>query len=157
MPQYFYKAWDRHSLSHFGHLEGTSEDEAVGILQGRGLIVTKLSRQEELARTGQAARQRIGRSLHGRVTMDDKVLFCQQLAVLLEAGIPLLKSLEVLSIQIESRPLLLALHHVRQDIEAGKTFREALSRYPRIFSSFWLNLVETGEASGHLSQSLIQL
>lgn len=157
MTQYFYKAWDRHSLSHFGHLEGNNEDEAVGILHSRGLVVTQLSRREEMARAAQAARRRIGRDLHGRVTMDDKVLFCQQLAVLLEAGIPLLKSLEVLSIQIESRPLLSAVHHVRQDIEAGKTFREALSRYPRIFSNFWLNLVETGEASGHLAQSLVQL
>lgn len=156
MPQYFYKAWDRYSLSHFGNLEAVNEDEVVGMLQNRGLVVTKLSRREEMARAA-AARHRIGRTLHSRVTIDDKVVFCQQLSVLLEAGIPLLKSLEVLTIQIESRPLLQAVHHVRQDIEAGKTFREALSRYPKIFSNFWLNLVETGEASGHLSQSLVQL
>jgi type IV pilus assembly protein PilC len=157
MPQFFYKAWDRHSLSHFGHLEAVNEEEVVGMLHTRGLIVTRLSRREDMAQTAQAARQRIGRNLHSRVTIDDKVIFCQQLAVLLEAGIPLLKSLEVLCVQIESRPLLVAIQHVRQDIEAGKTFREALGRYPAMFSSFWLNLVETGEASGHLAQSLNQL
>ncbi len=157
MPQFFYKAWDRYALSHFGHLEGVDEDEVVGMLHNRGLIVTHLSRREEMARADRAGRYRIGRELHSRVTIDDKVLFCQQVAVLLEAGIPLLKSLEVLSVQVESRPLLVAIHHIRQDIEAGKTFREALGRYPNMFSSFWLNLVETGEASGHLAQSLNQL
>lgn len=158
MPQFFYKAWDRHGVSQFGRLEAVNEDEVVGMLHSRGLTVTGLTRWEEMAQAARAAaRHRIGRTLHNRVTLDDKVIFCQQLAVLLEAGIPLLKSLEVLSIQLESRALLLAIHHVRQDIEAGKTFREALSRYPKIFSNFWLNLVETGEASGHLAQSLNQL
>ena len=157
MPQFFYKAWDRSALSHFGHLEGVDEDEVVGVLHTRGLIVTRLSRREEMARAARAGRSRIHLQLHSRVTIDDKVLFCQQLAVLLEAGIPLLKSLEVLSVQVESRPLLVAIHHIRQDIEAGKTFREALGRHPNMFSSFWLNLVETGEASGHLAQSLNQL
>jgi len=46
---------------------------------------------------------------------------------------------------------------MRQEIEAGSTFRDAMAKHPKIFSSFWVNLVETGEASGHLSQSLTQL
>jgi len=99
----------------------------------------------------------MARRLHGRVSVDDRVLFCQQLAALVEAGVPLARSLEVVSWQAESRPFLLAIEQLRQDIEAGLTFHEALAKHPKVFSRFWVNLVETGEASGHLAQSLNQL
>ena len=159
MPSFFYMARDKQGTLQSGQLEAVDEDEVVAVLQNRGLFVTRLSRKDVLAGAARAAasRRRRHRQLHGRVTADDKVLFCQQLAALLEAGIPLLKSLEVVSAQVESRPLWLAIEQMRQDIEGGRTFRNALARHPKVFSNFWVNLVETGEASGHLVQSLNQL
>lgn len=157
MPNFFYMARDQRSLLQSGHLEAVDEDEVLGVLQNRGLVVTRLLRQDSAVAAQAVARRRMARRLHGRVTADDKVLFCQQLAVLLEAGIPLLKSLEVISSQVESRPLLRAIDQMRQDIGGGLTFRNAMATHPKIFSSFWVSLVETGEASGHLAQSLNQL
>ena len=156
MPSFLYTARDRRGILQTGQLDAVDEDEVVTVLQNRGLIVTRLS--HKTAEMGQALQRRqMARRLHGKVTSDDLVLFCQQLATLLEAGIPLLKSLEVLSAQVESRALLVAVEQMRRDIEAGKTFRDALARHPNIFSSFWVNLIETGEASGHLAQSLHHL
>jgi type IV pilus assembly protein PilC len=71
--------------------------------------------------------------------------------------VPLLKSLEVVCAQVESRMLLLALEEVRRDVAGGDSFRDGLAKHPAIFNKLWLNLVETGEASGHLAQSLRQL
>jgi len=154
MASYTYTARDRQGILQTGQLDATDEDEVVAILQNRGLIVTALMRKDlQLAE----ARRRHLRHFHGRVTVDDKVLFCQQMSTLIGAGIPLLKSLEVLSAQVESRQLLSAIEQMRQDIEAGRTFRDAMAKHPQIFSAFWVNLVETGEASGHLAQSLTQL
>ena len=95
--------------------------------------------------------------MHTGVKTEDQVLLCQQLATLIEAGVPLLKSLEVVCAQCESRILLVALEEARRDVESGRTFRDALAKHPNIFSSLWLNLVETGETSGHLAQALQQL
>ncbi|MBI3324214.1 MAG: type II secretion system F family protein [Candidatus Omnitrophica bacterium] len=155
MPSFFYTARDHNGTLQSGHLEAVDEDEVLSVLQNRGLIVTALSRKE--SRALPSGKPLSSRRLHGRATSDDKVLFCEQLATLLDAGIPLTKSLQVISAQVESRLLLKAVDQMRQDIEAGRTFHDALAKHPKIFSSFWANIVETGEASGHLAQSLKQL
>ena len=85
------------------------------------------------------------------------IIFARQLATMLEAGVTLLKSLDVLTKQIESKTLLKVVQEVRRDIAAGNTFRDALAKHPRIFSEFWIQMVETGEASGALPVALAQL
>ncbi|MBI3312391.1 MAG: type II secretion system F family protein [Candidatus Omnitrophica bacterium] len=156
MPSFVYMARDKNGVLQTGALDGVNEEDVVTVLQSRGLIVTSVMRKE--SQVSQAAGQlRRVRRLRSRVSTDDNVLFCQQLATLLEAGIPLLRGLEVICAQVESRPLLVALEQMRQDIEGGRTFRDAMAKQPKIFSGLWVNLVETGEASGHLAQSLRQL
>lgn len=155
MPTFLYSARDRTGAVQHGHLDAVNEEEVVALLQNRGLIVTGISRKE--SQISQAASRRSARRLHGGVTADDKVLFCQQLATLLDAGVPLLKSLEVICAQVESRSLLVAVEQMRQEIEGGRTFHEAMAKHPRIFTTFWINLVQNGEASGHLGQALKQL
>ena len=155
MPSFIYSARDRNGVLQTGHLDAVGEEEVVGILQNRGLIVTSLTRKD--AQSAQNAKRTVRRRLRGKVKTQDKVLFCQQMATLLDAGIPLVKCLEVIGRQVESRPLLLAVDQMRADIEGGMTFRDAMAKHPKIFTSFWMNLVETGEASGHLGQSLHQL
>jgi type IV pilus assembly protein PilC len=71
--------------------------------------------------------------------------------------VPLLKSLEVVCAQVESRRLLLALDDVRRDVQAGSSLKDAMAKHRMVFSKLWLNLIGTGESSGHLSQSLWQL
>ena len=155
MPTFNYTARDKGGTLQSGHLDAVGEEEVLTILQARGFIVTGLSRRDlQLAQTAQ---QRAKRRMRGGVAIEDKVMFARQLATLIEASIPLLRSLQVVSAQIESRPLYVAVEQVRQDIEGGKTFRDALAKHPKIFSSFWVNLVGTGEAGGHLGQSLAQL
>ena len=155
MPTFLYTARDRSGAMQNGHLDAVNEDEVLTLLQNRGLIVTGISRKE--SQITQAAARRSARRLHGGVTADDQVMFCQQLATLLDAGVPLLKSLEVICAQVESRSLLVAVEQMRQEIEAGKTFHEAMAKHPKIFTKFWVNLVQNGEASGHLGQALNQL
>lgn len=142
-----------------GRLEAVSEDEVIAMLQHRDLFVTSVAKQESVPSSAKSAAAVQGkrRRMHARVKMADQVLLCQQLATLVAAGVPLLKSLEVVSAQVESRVLLIVLDQVRRDVEAGRTLRDALGRHPATFGSLWLNLVETGEASGHLADALRQL
>ena len=123
MPTFTYTARDEQGLVQTGHLDAASEDEVVTVLQHRGLLVTRVALQDlkaSAARPSSSRRYRV--RMHGRVTTDDQVLLCQQLSTLVEAGVPLLKSLEVVCQQIESVPLLMALGEVRDDVAAGRTF-----------------------------------
>ena len=159
MPTFAYTARDRQGAGQSGRLDAASEDDVVSTLQRRGLIVTSILLNEASApQPAPAVRQASAhRQMHTRVTTDDQVLLCQQLSTLVEAGVPLLKSLEVVSAQVESRMLLIALEEVRRDVAGGANFHDALGKHPAIFTKLWLNLVETGEASGHLAQALRQL
>ena len=84
-------------------------------------------------------------------------MFSRELATLLSSGVTLIKSLDILCKQVESRTLLHAVEQIKKDIEGGYTFQNALRKHNKIFSDFWIHLVETGEASGHLPSSLDQL
>ena len=167
MPTFTYTARDEQGVVHNGQLDAMTEDEVIATLQHRGLLVTSIS-QKTLAqiqgqapgpagRTAFARQTKVRRKLHAKVNTQDQVVLCQQLATLIGAGVPLLKSLEVVCAQVESSLLLLTLEEIRRDVAAGRTFKDALAKHPAIFSSLWQNLVETGEASGHLADSLTQL
>jgi type IV pilus assembly protein PilC len=160
MPTFTYTARDQQGAVQNGQLEAPSEDGVVTALQRRGLLVTSITQRElEGTRTNGrfVLRRTAPHRMHGRVGVGDHVLVCDQLAALVEAGIPLLKALDVVMTQAESRTLLLALQAVRKDVAGGATLHDALAKHPGVFSTLWLNLVGTGEASGHLAQALKQL
>ncbi len=157
MPTFTYVARDQQGMAHTGQLDAPNEDAVVASLQHRGLLVTSLARKDGAPGRPQPAVGRVRRKFHERVTIDDQVMLCQELATLVNAGVPLLRSLEVVSAQVESRTLLRALEQIRRDVGAGSSLVAALNKHPTIFSKMWLNLAETGEASGHLPQSLQQL
>jgi len=160
MPTFMYTARNADGTIQKGHLEAPSEEDVISSLQHRGLLITSIGRGDlpaEGKKDIKFKKSKSGRRMHTGVSVGDQVLLCQQLATLVEAGVPLLKSLEVVSAQVESRRLLLAMDEVRRDVAGGRTFRESLAKHPTIFSNLWINLVETGEASGHLAESLRQL
>ena len=156
MATFTYTGRDQHGTVQAGQLDALSEEDVVRILQHRGVLVTSVTARQAGGHAVTPSR-RHPRRLHARVTIEDHVQLCQQLGTLVEAGVPLLRSLDVVSAQTESQPLLGALQQIRRDVAGGGTLRQALASHPAIFSPMWLNLVETGEASGHLAQSLNQL
>src|SRR5262249_33855586 len=91
------------------------------------------------------------------VNMDDILIFARQLATMLEAGITLLRSLDVILSQVESRTLHKVLTQVRSDVEQGRSLSSSIEKHPKHFSQFWVSLVEVGEASGTMPQVLEKL
>ena len=152
MPNFAYKARNENGQESQGTREAASEEELISALQNEGLLVISVVREELFKTKGTG-----GRYFHTRVTIDDLIMFSRQLATMLEAGVTLLKSLDVLTKQIESRKLLEAAEDIKHSIASGNTFRDALIRHPKIFTDFWVHIVETGEASGALPVTLAQL
>jgi len=90
------------------------------------------------------------------ITPKERILFTRQLAVLLKSGVPLLESLELLVEQFEGglRAMLIA---IKDEIKQGTSFADALSKYPKVFDTTYVQLVRAGEASGKLEFILDRL
>lgn len=171
MEQFSYTAMTKDGKRESGVIDAVSEDELVARLQAQGLIVTKVVSAAPVPDKIEKKLDKdiLSRSLkegsykgrakftHYRVKLYDLVFFARQLATLLDSGINLHKSLEALLKQIDSVTLNKAIARVKKDVEAGLTLRDALAKHPQIFSELWVNLVESGEASGSLPLVLDRL
>jgi type IV pilus assembly protein PilC len=153
MPFFRYVARDRSGKLIDEVTETTNEEDLVNNLQARDLLVISVGPTREVKSKKEVDR----RKYHRAVKPHDLIMFSRELATLVGAGVTLIKSLDILCKQIESQTLLRAVEQIKKDIEGGYTFQNALKKHDKIFSSFWINLVETGEASGHLPSSLDQV
>jgi len=89
-----------------------------------------------------------------KIKLQELTVFTQQLAAMLEAGLPLVTSLEALEDQTENPVFQVIIHNVRTDVSAGKSFSESCAVYPRAFPNLFISMVEAGEASGGLAEIL---
>jgi type IV pilus assembly protein PilC len=87
----------------------------------------------------------------------DMAVFCRQLVMLLDAGIPLLRSLKTLSVRTQHPRLKSVVRQVADQVEQGNRFSAALAMHPRVFSPLFVNVVKIGEAGGILESSLRRL
>ena len=151
MPIFYYRAADAAGKVITGNVESRDERAVVQHLHEGGLIPLSISLKEPAMRTWKSflpGRRRISRA--------ELILFTNELAVLLQAGLPLDRSLKILR-DITKRPgLKAALDQVYRDVQAGKSLSEALLRH-RAFSPFYLSLVEAGEVGGFLEIALQRL
>jgi type IV pilus assembly protein PilC len=160
MPEFFYIARNSAGGKTTGLEEAAGQDELISRLQGRGLLVVSIMPAGKDTVTGISpgvASKAKFRPRHYRVTGDDLVLFCRQLATLLGAGVTILKSLDIISQQVSSRKLAAVIKILEKDMEGGLSFHEAMAKHPAVFSELWVNLVESGEASGNLAMVLARL
>jgi len=130
-----------------GVVEAPGENEATARLQNKSYIVLSLTQVKAngLAASGQ------------KIKLDDLVVFSRQLATMIDAGIPLVQALSILSEQVENKGLKAVVLTVRQDIEAGMSFCDALAKHPHVFSELFINMSRAGEASGMLDEVLDRL
>ena len=134
-----------------GALEASSREAAVSLLQRHGLYITFL---EEVAAPPVYAR-RI--KIFERISKKEIVLFSRQLSIMFKSKVPLVEALEVLATQSKSPDLKEKIFKLVEEIEAGTSLSGALSKYPKIFSPFYIAMVRAGEVSGKLSEALSYL
>ncbi|MFA5155986.1 MAG: type II secretion system F family protein [Candidatus Omnitrophota bacterium] len=159
MPIFLYTARDRAGKKISGAEDAGSADELTSRLQAKNLIIINITPQarqfKQAARTEVTISEKKGK--HWGVRESDLVLYCRQLATLLGAGVTILKSLEIIQKQVASRKLYNMIRVMIRDMEAGLSLHEAMAKHPKIFSELWINLVESGEASGNLAIVLTRL
>jgi type IV pilus assembly protein PilC len=92
-----------------------------------------------------------------KVTGRDVVIFTRQLSTMIDAGLPLVQSLEILANQQENPTLKKVLREIKADVETGTTFAEAMKRHPQVFDNLFCNMIEAGEIGGILDTILGRL
>ncbi len=92
-----------------------------------------------------------------KVTGKDVVIFTRQLSTMIDAGLPLVQSLEILSDQQENATFKQILREIRSDVETGTTFADAMKKHPTVFDNLYCNMVEAGELGGILDTILNRL
>lgn len=93
----------------------------------------------------------------GGVPSKDVVVFTRQLATMINAGLALVRCLDILSVQQNNAKFKQTLTQVKESVEGGSTFSEALAKHPKIFSKLYISLVKAGEAGGVLDVVLRRL
>lgn len=159
MPRFFYVVRNKAGYKQTGVEDAGTQEEALVRLQSRDLIVINIFPEDKEV---QGLREEVAKKIkfkpkHYRVTGDDLVLFCRQLATLLGAGVTILKSMDIIAKQVSSRRLYHVIRDVQKNMEAGFSLHEALGKHPGVFSDLWINLVESGETSGNLAVVLSRL
>ncbi|MCX5700944.1 MAG: type II secretion system F family protein [Candidatus Omnitrophica bacterium] len=152
MTNYTYVVKDKLGQTLTGTLEANSEAEAAESLHKRDLVVISIEQAKDKA--VKKAQSKFGKE---RIKLDDLVIFTRQLATMIEAGIPLVHALGILAEQTENKELKEVVVTVRQDIEAGMNFCDALSKHPKVFSELFINMARAGESSGMLDDILDRL
>ena len=148
MKYYFYNARDKQGGVIEGEVQANDEKEAAKLVRDRGFILVDLKSAGGLR--GQLA------EMKNRVSKKDISTFTRQLATMINAGMPLSDGLNILSVQANER-LQAIISQVLADIEGGKSFYEALSKHPRMFSNTYVALVKAGETGGVLDKVLMRL
>lgn len=97
------------------------------------------------------------KSARYKLPLGELAIFTQQLASLLNAGLPLVQSLEALQEQMEDPVFCIVIRDVKLDISAGNSFSSAVKKFPRSFPPLFISMVEAGEASGALSEILAKV
>lgn len=147
MAVFQYTAKDINGRNVLGVIEAPNENEAAVALHNKSYIV--LSIKQVKSKTAKASGQKI--------KLEDLVVFSRQLATMIDAGIPLVQALGILSEQVDNKALKSVVLTVRQDIEAGMSFCDALAKHPSVFSDLFINMSRAGEASGMLDEVLDRL
>ncbi|HXV69337.1 MAG TPA: type II secretion system F family protein [Nitrospira sp.] len=132
-----------------GELVAKSRDEAVEQLRKQSVVVTSL--EEKAAKEGFKFRLGTG------VTDKDLVVFTRQFGTMINAGLPLIQCLEILSTQSENAALRKAVGEVKVQVEGGSTFSDALRKHPKMFDDLYVNMVHAGEVGGLLDTILNRL
>lgn len=169
MPMFQYTAMDSAGKEKKGKIDAPSEDAVVAKLKEDGMFPTsikaakgKSSKKKGSQAGGGSEDKKEGFSLNinlGPVVIKTKVLttFTRQLAILLDAGLPLVRSLRTLERQSKDLAVKKIVGETASSVEGGSTFSEALAQHPRSFDKLYLNMIKAGEAAGAMEIILDRL
>jgi len=146
VPVFVWEGRTRTGEARSGTMEGADANAVLGVLRGQQINPTKVKKK--------------GREISlsfGGVPDKDLVVFTRQFGVMIDAGLPLVQCLDILSQQTTNKQLAKILSQVKINVESGATFSDSLRKHPKAFDELYVNLVAAGEVGGILDTILNRL
>jgi type IV pilus assembly protein PilC len=133
-----------------GVLDATTVDEVSTRLKAQAIVPGKIKRKPIELHLPKIP-------VLGGVTLKDLVVFTRQFSTMIDAGLPLVQCLDILASQADNPTLKTVLTDIKENVEGGATFADALKRHPKVFDDLYVNLVAAGEVGGILDTILTRL
>jgi type IV pilus assembly protein PilC len=154
MPEYTYEALDKAGKQVKGIIDASSEEVIVEKLRNMGYYPLNVIINKRKAGNVDVLALPGLRIIFHRIKTKHVMTFTRQLATLIDAGLPILRSLHILQEQVESSVFKEKIGQISKDIEGGGTLSDALSKHPKVFDSLYVNMVRAGEIGGVLEAVL---
>ena len=154
MPTYFYTATSLQGEKITGSENAKSERDLARSLHEKGFVLTRVASGQ-----GTGAKRTLLQLFEGlfSVPLTEKLLFMRNLKVMVQAGVPLPKALDILSLQTGSKQLKYAIEDIREKVMQGEALSLAMSRHSAVFSNLFINMIKAGEESGTMEGVLSHL
>ena len=154
MPTFTYEGKTLSGETRKGEIDAANLAVASATLRRQQIITSRLAEKKA---GGLGSIQLKIPGFGGKVTTKEIVIFTRQLATMIDAGLPLVQCLEILSSQQQNQLFKTTLTEVKKNVEGGSTFADALRKHPKIFDDLYVNLVAAGEVGGILDTILNRL
>ena len=150
MSKFSYVVKDNYGKTYKNVIDAESRKALIEKLQKQDYFIVSITELTSGAKAQDIINQKKNKKkfTHKKVKLADLLAFSRQLATMLEAGVTLIRSLDVINAQVQSAQLFTILSRVKHDVEQGSALSLAISRHPNTFNQFWVSLLEVGEASG---------
>ena len=151
MAEFSYIAINSTGVEQRGTIIADTAEAVSAELKTRGLVPVKVSSQSVLSKDVNIS------FLEKRPKPRDLSVFCRQFVSILDAGVPIISALEMLTEQTENKILAKALKDTRLSVEMGESLTSAMNQHVKIFGSMFISMISAGEASGSLSNSFTRM
>jgi len=149
MPVFQYTVRDQTGAVRTGTSEAESQEILKRRLQEQGFTVNEVA-----ATKGKKKKAGGG---YGRVKLKDLSIFCRQFSTMIDAGVSLVRALDVLGEQTQNPKLKRIIKEIQVDVESGGTLSKSMQKFPRVFSNLFVGLIRAGEVGGVLEEALQRL
>ncbi len=144
MPNFNYIALNQNGKKIKGIYNASSLSDVIEMLRGKKYVPVEINEKKSKSRDLTIF------DSFSRVTIKDLAVFCRQFQVMLNAGVPIVNSLDILKLQTEKKKFKEIIEDLYEQVQKGSTFSEALLNHKNVFPEIMINMVEAGEVSGNL-------
>ena len=148
MATFVYKVRDRSGKIFTGNIEGENRTSVVSRLREMDYYITSVSEERKNILFSTQL------NLFRGIKLRDLTIFYRQFATMVNAGLTLVNSLDILTEQVENKTLANHIKAVKADVEAGSTLADAMAKFPQVFSELYLSMIRAGEIGGVLDEIL---
>ena len=151
MATFVYKVRDHTGKTLTGNMDAENKEAIISELRKKNYFITSIGQKKGIASFSTEI------TLFQSVKLEDLTIFYRQFATMINAGLTIVKCLDILAEQVENKLLVKVLKEVKENIESGSTLAEAFSKHPKVFSNLYISMIKAGEIGGVLDEVLSRI